>query len=352
MRRQTTIWILAGLTMAVLLVEACRKNDVGGGTTGASPTPMPLEVPEGFPSAQPIFANNPLTKEGFELGRALFYEGKLSKDSNFPCSSCHQQFAAFATLDHPLSHGFNNQFTRRNAPGLFNLAWRTVLHWDGGINHLEVQPLAPLTAPNEMAESVVEVINRLKADPAYPTKFKAAFGTEEINSQRMLKALAQFMGAIVSGNAKFDKVKRGQASFTLGEQSGYTIFKTKCATCHPEPLFTDLSFHNTGLSVDPILNDSGRMRITRDPNDYLKFMVPSLRNVYQSAPYGHDGRFYSIGAVIDHYRTGVIHTATTDPLLQKGISVSDEEKLDLLSFLRTLTDTTYLRDPRYSKPGG
>jgi cytochrome c peroxidase len=117
-------------------------------------------------------------------------------------------------------------------------------------------------------------------------------------------------------------------------------------------LFTDLSFRNTGLSVDPVLNDSGRMRITRDPNDYLKFMVPSLRNVYQSAPYGHDGRFYSIGAVIDHYRTGVVVTPTTDTLLRKGISVSDEEKLDLLSFLRTLTDTTFLHDPRFAKPGG
>ena len=346
-----TIWILAGLFLAVVLVEACRKNDVGTGT-GPSSTPMTLEVPEGFPTPQPLFANNPLTKEGFELGRALFYDGRLSKDSNFPCASCHQQFAAFATLDHPLSHGFNNQFTKRNAPGLFNLAWRTVLHWDGGINHLEVQPLAPLTAPNEMAETVDEVITRLKADPSYPTQFKAAFGTDEINSQRMLKALAQFMGAMVSGNAKFDKVKRGQASFSIGEQSGYTIFKAKCATCHPEPLFTDLSFRNTGLSVNPVLNDSGRMRITRNADDYLKFMVPSLRNVYQSAPYGHDGRFYSIGAVIDHYRSGVVVTATTDPLVKNKISVSDEEKLDLLSFLRTLTDTTFLKDVRFSKPGG
>lgn len=350
MRKRTTIWILAMLLIGVGLVEACRKNDVTH--DGSAATPMKLEIPDGFPAPQPLFDNNPLTKEGFELGRTLFYDGKLSRDTNFPCASCHQQFAGFATFDHPLSHGFDNQFTRRNAPGLFNLAWRTLLHWDGGINHLEVQPLAPLTAPNEMAETVEEVIGRLKADPYYPAQFKAAFGTDEVNSQRMLKALAQFMGAMVSGNAKFDKVKRGQASFTLAEQSGYMVFKAKCASCHPEPLFTDLRFRNTGIPVDPVLNDSGRMRITHNANDYLKFMVPSLRNVYVTAPYGHDGRFYSIGAVIDHYRKGVVVTATTDSLVRKGISVSEEEKVDLLSFLRTLTDTTFLRDPRFAKPGG
>jgi cytochrome c peroxidase len=350
MRRRVTIGILALMALSAILIEACRKSDVTAAPSNTA-TPMALEIPQGFPAPQPLFADNPLTREGFALGRKLFYDGRLSKDSNFPCASCHQQFAGFATLDHPLSHGYNNQFTTRNAPGLFNLAWRTLYHWDGGINHLEVQPLAPITAPNEMAESVQEVINRLKADTAYLRMFKAAFGSEDINSQRMLKAIAQFTGAMVSGNAKFDKVKRGEASFSIGEQSGYNIFKAKCASCHPEPLFTDMSFRNTGLSVDPVLNDSGRMRITHDPNDYLKFMVPSLRNVYKTEPYGHDGRFYSIGAVIDHYRSGVIVTATTDSLVRKGIPVSDEEKLDLLSFLRTLTDTTFLNNPAYGPPG-
>jgi len=348
MRRQATIWTVLLLAIAVLLVEACKKTDAPADTSGT--TSLQLEIPKGFPAPQPLFANNPITQQGFNLGRKLFYEGKLSKDGNFPCASCHQQFAGFATFDHALSHGFNNQFTVRNAPGLFNLAWRTNLHWDGGINHLEVQPLAPLTAPNEMAETLENVIGKLKADPQYPPLFKAAFGSEDIDSQRMLKALSQFMGMMVSGNAKYDRVQRGQASYTLGEKSGYAIFKAKCATCHAEPLFTDLSFRNTGLAVDPTLNDSGRMRITHLQQDYLKFVVPSLRNVYQTAPYGHDGRFYSIGAVIDHYRSGVVNTPTTDPLVSKKISVSEEEKVDLLSFLRTLTDSSFLIDPRFSDP--
>jgi cytochrome c peroxidase len=122
-------------------ILSCKKTDQG---TNNSTTPMKLEMPAGWPSPHYSFTNNPLTIEGFELGKKLFYDGRLSKDGNFACASCHQQFAAFATFDHDFSHGFNNQFTKRNAPGLFNLAWHKDFHWDGGINHIEVQPLAPL----------------------------------------------------------------------------------------------------------------------------------------------------------------------------------------------------------------
>src|SRR6478672_5136502 len=124
-------------------------------------TPVPFLVPEGWPQPVYDFKQNPVTKEGFELGRKLFYETRLSKDGNFPCASCHQQFAAFATYDHNLSHGFHNSFTRRNAPSLFNLAWQKEFMWDGGINHLDLQPLAPLTDTNEMAESIDSVLQKL-----------------------------------------------------------------------------------------------------------------------------------------------------------------------------------------------
>jgi cytochrome c peroxidase len=325
--------------------EACRKKDVV-----AKPAPLEFKVPDGFPRPENIFSSNPLTKEGFELGRKLFYDGRLSKDGNFPCASCHQQFAAFATFDHDLSHGFNNQFTTRNSPGLFNLAWHKELHWDGGINHIEVQPLAPITAPNEMAETVDNVINKLKGDEQYQKMFKAAFGDADISSQRMLKALAQFVGSIVSADSKYDKVKKGTATFTVAEQSGYTIFKARCASCHAEPLFTDLTYRNTGLPLRTSLNDIGRMRITNKPEDSLKFKVPSLRNVDLTYPYTHDGRFYSIGAVIDHYRSGVVNGPTTDPLVKNKIPLSDLDKSDLIAFLRTLTDSSLLNDKRFSQP--
>src|SRR5438105_1293891 len=193
--KKTFIILLISISMAISVgIISCSKqgNDASGKTTALSFT-----IPPGFSEPQYKFAGNPLTKEGFELGRKLFYDGKLSKDGNFACASCHQQFAAFCTFDHDLSHGFNNTFTTRNAPALFNLAWMKEMQWDGAINHIEVQPLSPMTAPNEMGENLDSVLIKLKADTPYRRMFKAAFGSNLINSQRMLKALSQFVGTII-----------------------------------------------------------------------------------------------------------------------------------------------------------
>jgi cytochrome c peroxidase len=128
------------------------------------------------------------------------------------------------------------------------------------------------------------------------------------------------------------------------------LFKAKCETCHKEPLFTDNSFRNTGMAVSPFLNDYGRMLITNNKTDSLKFKVPSLRNVALTFPYAHDGRFYTLGAVIDHYRTGIITTQPTlDPLLVNRIAITNTEKTDLLQFLNTLTDTTMTRNARFAQ---
>jgi cytochrome c peroxidase len=349
---KTWIILLLGISilLSAVLISACKKNDAPG-EAPYNPTYINFTIPAGWPTPPTdIFANNRLTEEGFQLGKKLFYDGRLSKDGNFPCASCHQQFAAFATFDHDFSHGFNNSFTTRNAPGLFNLAWMTKMHWDGGINHIEVQPLAPLTAQNEMAETIQNVLTKLRADTEYPKLFRSAFGNTDITSQRMLKALAQFMGTIVSSDSKYDKVKRGEAGFTAPELNGYNLFKAKCETCHKEPLFTDNSFRNTGMAVNPFLNDYGRMRITGSPGDSLKFKVPSLRNVVLTFPYSHDGRFYTLSAAIDHYRTGIITTQSTlDPLLVNRIAMTNTEKNDLISFLNTLTDTTMTKAVRFAQ---
>ncbi|MBS1735683.1 MAG: cytochrome-c peroxidase [Bacteroidetes bacterium] len=310
------------------------------------------EVPKGWPKPNNIFATNPLTEEGFQLGRKLFYDERLSKDGNFSCASCHQQFAAFATYDHDFSHGFNNQFTTRNAPSLQNLAWVPLYHWDGGVNHIEVQPLSPLTAPNEMAENIDSVLQKLRKDAVYKKMFKNAFGTELINSQRMLKALAQFTGSLVSANSKYDRFKNGQEKFNPSELHGYEVFKAKCATCHNEPLFTDNTFRNNGLPLNSFIKDFGRMRISNESKDSLKFRVPSLRNVGVTQPYMHDGRFYSLGQVIEHYRTGIQQSPTLDSSLREGIAFTKLEKYDLIIFLNTLTDTTFLKNKKYSAPDG
>lgn len=339
-----TILIAVILFIGAFAINACKK-------TGSSQThPLEQELPPGFPAPTYAFSGNPLTEEGFELGRKLFYDGRLSQDGNFPCGSCHMQVVAFATFGHPLSHGFNNSHTLRNAPGLFNLAWLPELHWDGGINHIEVQPLAPLESPIEMAETIPNVISKLQADAEYRRLFKAAFGDETINSQRMLKAITQFVGSMVSADSKYDRMKRGQATYTTEEQMGYTIFQTKCTGCHPEPLFTDNSYRNTGIPVDPALNDYGRMRITGRSEDSLKFRVPSLRNVYATFPYGHDGRFYAVTSMLEHYAGEVQDGPTVDPLVKNGIPLSNVEQFYLREFLRTLTDSTFLNNLRFAPP--
>jgi cytochrome c peroxidase len=343
-------FLIAGST---LLLDACKKNNsTNDPAIGYHPTYLKFTIPAGWPQPPTdIYKNNPLTEEGFQLGRKLFYDGRLSKDGNFPCASCHQQFAAFATYDHQFSHGFNNALSVRNAPPIFNLAWMKEMHWDGGINHIEVQPLAPITNIIEMAETIENVVHKLSIDSAYKRMFAAAFGDSTINSQRMLKAISQFMGSIQSFNSKYDQVKRGESSFTIAEENGYATYKSQCSSCHPEPLFTDNSFRNNGLTLDPFLKDIGRMRITGSPADSLKFKVPSLRNIELTFPYMHDGRKFSISQVIEHYRTGiVINQPTLDPLLKNRLAITNQEKVDLVEFLRTLTDNVYTKDKRFAQP--
>lgn len=343
----------AKITISILLFICCTLLIIGAGQGPVpfKPTYLEFKIPEGWPTPPTnIFAKNQLTEEGFQLGRKLFYDGRLSKDGNFPCASCHQQFAAFANYEHDLSHGFNNAFTQRNAPPLVNLAWMTAFQWDGGVNHIEVQPLSPLTATNEMAENIDSVLRKIRKDTAYIRLFKAAFGTREINSQRMLKALVQFTGSIVSSDSKYDKVKRGEKSFTPSELNGYNIFKSKCAGCHKEPLFTDNSFHNNGLLMNRFTNDQGRMKITGDSNDSLKFKVPTLRNVALTYPYMHDGRFFTIGQVIDHYRNGIqTNQPNLDSSLKKRLPMSNTEKTSLIYFLFTLTDSALIHNPRFAE---
>ncbi len=334
----------------LLFIVATGSNFIYIDSKTTSGTPLPFPVPQGWPKPVYDFSKNPLTKEGFELGKKLFYDGRLSKDGNFPCASCHQQFGAFATYDHPLSHGYNNSFTMRNAPALFNLAWQKEFMYDGGVNHLDVQPLVPMESPNEMSEVLDSIVAKLKKDNQYRQMFKSAFGSELINTQRITKALSQFLLMIVSADSYYDKVKRGEAQFTLSQRLGYEIFQKKCEACHTEPLFTDLSYRNAGLPIDSTLNDSGRMRITRLASDSLKFKVPSLRNVMVTYPYGHDGRFFSILDVMNHYRNDVVDGPTTDSLV-KGMKLSNFEIGQITSFLYTLTDSALLKDSRFAPPG-
>ena len=151
-------------------------------------------------------------------------------------------------------------------------------------------------------------------------------------------------------NSKYDLYKKGAASYTIQEESGYQLYKLNCASCHPEPMFTDYSLRNTGLPVDPFLNDYGKMRITGKSEDSLKFKVPTLRNTNISSNYMHDGRFNTLMQCLNHYRTGVQQSATLDPLLISGITLTNTQANDIISFLKTLTDSSFLLSPHFAKP--
>ncbi len=330
---------------SLLLISATKNNYFGV----YEPTPLTFEIPAGWPKpANNIFANNPLTQEGFDLGKTLFYDSRLSSDGEVSCGSCHQQFASFASFDHDLSHGVGSKLTTRNAPALINLAWMNAYHWDGGANHIETQALAPITAANEMNETIENVLNKIKADSTYSRLFYKAFGSSGITSQRMLKALAQFTGSLVSANSKYDMVKRGAANFTAAEENGYELFKVNCSGCHTEPLFTNNSFKNNGMQLNRF-KDAGRFNITTLSTDSLHFKVPTLRNTQVSFPYMHDGSIYGLPSVIDYYTDKIdVNSPYTDPLLQKKISMSEKEKKQLLYFLFTLTDSSFLQNKKFS----
>jgi len=340
--------IILGVIAAVAglrFLSGCQKPFITRELTTVS-----LEVPAHFPPPLDIYQDNPLSKEGIELGRRLFYEPRLSIDNSHPCASCHEQVAAFGTFEHDRSHGVFESHTLRNAPVLFNLAWYPLLHWDGAIYSLEEQAIHPITGPTEMGDQFSNIQRKLEKVPYYRRAFQDVFNSTSIEPTHILKALAQFTGTLISANSKYDRVVQGQAVFTAQEASGYQIFQAHCNTCHQEPLFTDQSFRNIGLSVDPSLKDFGRMRVTRQKQDSLKFRVPTLRNVALSSNYMHDGRFMTIQQCINHYRVGIIPSTTLDPLLRNGIQLTDRQSTDLVAFLKTLTDSSFVRNPNLAKP--
>lgn len=317
--------------------------------TDTTPPETKFVVPAGWPVPVYNFSKNPLTESGFKLGRRLFFDPILSRDSSTSCASCHLQFTGFTHVDHPLSHGINGLKGNRNSLTIFNLAWSKNFMWDGGVNNLEVQPISPITNPVEMDNTMANVVATLSKSQAYRSKFALAFGDSNITGQRVLKALAQFTVMLESYNSQYDKYVRNEPGdkMTPGELHGLRLFRVHCASCHTEPLFTNNGFENNGLAVDSELHDMGRMKITQNRNDSLKFKVPSLRNVAMSYPYMHDGRFRSLEQVIDHYAGGIVKTRTLSKQLQKPIVLSAADKKDLVDFLKTLTDREFLFDMRF-----
>lgn len=330
------------LLIPLLLCLGCRAD------VAAPDTTYTFIAPEHFPPPSYDFERNPVTESGFNLGKKLFHELRLSRDNSVSCASCHQQTVAFADPQHRLSLGVDERVGVRNAPGLFNLAFTREFMWDGGIAHLDFVPINALTSPFEMDETLAGVVDKLRADSGYRAAFQRAFGKDTITSGLVLQALSQYQLLLVSDRSKYDDVLLGRndARFTPAEERGAAFFNTNCGSCHAGVLFTDESYRNNGLDDEESL-DEGRSLITETAADRGKFRVPTLRNVARTAPYMHDGRLPTLEAVLEHYRSGIRASASLDPSLAGGIPMSDGEMNDLTAFLETLTDWELISNRRF-----
>lgn len=348
-KHKTILLLSFGICLAILFMSNTKEPP--------KPTPYHFELPEFVsiyfePISEP--ADNPTTIEGVYLGRKLFYDKRLSEDMTMSCATCHQQSNGFSDF-RQFSIGLHNEVGIRNASALINLGWEKRFFWDGRSHSLEHQILDPVTNPIEMNNTWSEIINRISADSMYPKLFTDAFGVSDIDSNTIMKALAQFERTLISFNSKFDAYYFNGISDTLTaeEERGLNLFfgRANCNHCHSDVLLTDNFFRNNGLDEHP---DSGYARTTKLSGDIGKFKVPTLRNVAKTAPYMHDGRFSTLADVVDFYSSGIKSNSTNIDIhmqpLGKGLRLTDEEKKDLIAFLKTLTDYDFLGNPNFADP--
>jgi cytochrome c peroxidase len=228
-----------------------------------------------------------------------------------------------------------------------NLAWSNSFMWDGAINHLDMQPLAPISNPLEMDSSLPTVIQKLQDSKLYRTLFSSVYGDSLITSERMLKAFSAFLITLESRSSKYDHVHAGEEQFTEQESRGYALFKDQCNACHTEPLFTNQTFRNNGIDLNGM--DYGRGEITGIATDSGLFKVPTLRNVYYSRPYLHDGRISKLSDVIGHYASGRF-PQTASPEMKNVSGMNEQQRVDLMAFLLTLSDSAFVFDKRFQYP--
>jgi len=318
------------------------------------PVPMGIEIPSNFPDPVYDLTINPVTKEGFELGRKLFYERSLSRDSSISCGSCHQQEAAFIQAGHDFSHGVTNEHGRRNSLPVFNALFKKTFFWDGGVHNLDMVPVNAIESRIEMDEQLDNVLKKINNSVEYRKLFKEAFLTDTITTKEFLQALSQFMAAMISANSRYDKYVRNEGvRLTDEELEGLTLFKINCSSCHATDLFTDGSYRNNGIT-DDFRFDKGREEITLNENDRGKFKVPSLRNIEYTGPYMHNGSLETLEEVLDHYHSGMKESTTLDSAFRKragrpGITLTDTEKKKIIAFLKTLSDKDFITDRRFSE---
>lgn len=325
--------------------------------------PYELIIPKGLPSI-PDDPENRLTKAGVLLGRHLFYDPILSLDSSISCSSCHQPAKGF-TDGKSLSPGVGGTLGTRSSMSLLNVSYFTNgLFWDGRSKNLTDQALQPIENPVEMHENWPNVEQKLRSSPVYPKLFRAAFGISkksEITKELATKAIVQFERIILTGgNSLYQKSLRGEYAMTVDETDGMEMFlnsnpalpDAQCGHCHAAPTFASNNYFNNGLdSVSSLddFKDKGRGLVDMIPNDLGKFKAPTLINIHLTAPYMHDGRFNTLDEVMIHYTTGVKKASNLDPNVA-NLRISQRQARQVLAFIKTLIDTSYLQNPDIFSP--
>lgn len=356
-----TCFFLSGLLILVSVLASCDETDP---QVAYDSTPYALNFGAFLPPDLP--ADNIPTVTGVQLGRMLFYEKRLSQDNSQSCASCHKQIDGFSD-ERKFSLGVKGLEGRRQAMPLFNLAWHKFgFFWDGRAATLREQALRPIQDTLEMNESLVNVIAKLKQDQLYKDQFIRAFGDDNITAERIGLAIEQFEITLISNRSKYDDFLAGKVQLTESEERGRVLFFSEfdpntgakggeCFHCHVGDNFSMHTYLNNGLDSEARFTDLGRYEITLNEEQRARFKLPSLRNVALTAPYMHDGRFQTLEEVIEHYNTGVFYSGTLDEsmdhnLLPDGLQLSEQDKADLIAFLKTLTDLEFVKDERYSEP--
>jgi cytochrome c peroxidase len=307
----------------------------------ATATDYKLKIPFGLEeTAVVIPADNPMTVEKVELGRTLFFDKRLSQDNTIACASCH--LAKFGFTDGmPVSTGIRGQKGGRSAPASFNRVFSSAQFWDGRAATLEDQSIGPFTNPIEHGFANYDVMAaKMMKIAGYRKLFKQAFGQEVITIDNVGKAIASFQRTVLSGNSPADRFDQGQEAGAISAeaQKGLLLFrdKARCTKCHSGFNFTDEKFHNLGIGWDDNKVDLGRYMVTKNAEELGAFKTPTLREISRSAPYMHDGRFKTLEAVVNFYNQGGVKNPHQDPLVLP-LELTDQEKQDLVAFLRTLT---------------
>lgn len=323
------------LIVAVSAFTGCRTD---------CPTLYQLDLPAWF-SPMEIPADNQLTQARIDLGRKLFYEPLLSSDSTVSCATCHLQENAF-TDGIPISIGVNGALGMRNAPTLANIGYSPSFFHDGGVETLELQAQSPIFAVEEMNFSIAGFLERIEDDDEYKTMFQEAYNRDP-DAFGISRAIASFERTMISGNSRFDQYyyQNDLSALSDAEIRGMNLFlssETNCEGCHQLPLFTNFEYENIGLYAT--YADSGRARITHLTEDRGKFKVPTLRNVEVTGPFMHDGSMETLEEVVEHFNGGGVGHSNQNPDV-KPLNLSSQEKEDLLAFLRSLTDQSFLNNP-------